>query len=388
MCLADFIDRLDDTKSGTWHSLCRAILLEKGGVPLDKFDADHSIKNVLTAEETALMRYCIKNLSLEDILVRLSTRDEFMPMTIKLIMSLYQPQTVTIHAHFAHLNYGSNTFFPWYMVDSPSTGYSLKQTFKDDYACITLSSASGRTYDWGKNKPILLEEPPLESLEQSLSTMDENLIFLPMNSMTDSDWHKIRRVGSTLFEGMAQFVDVVPCTRTDGIIVVKEAEPIPSRQHTSKEIDDNFLRRLVDAASKYPLEQKTRPQQNGFVGPESAIIQNGEIVNSDSIVFDVCEEMPEMPGGTPALMNYLQRNIHYPLEAQEAKKKGVVLVQFIVEKDGSISNPVVKMSVDPLLDAEAVRVITTMPKWNPGKQKGIPVRSRCNIPVRFVLVQP
>jgi TonB family protein len=105
----------------------------------------------------------------------------------------------------------------------------------------------------------------------------------------------------------------------------------------------------------------------------------------DDEVFQVVEEMPQYPGGVEALMDNLKKNLRYPKEAQDARKEGRVIAQFVVEKDGSITGVEVVRSVDPLLDAEAVRVIREMPKWTPGKQKGEPVRVKFTIPVSFKL---
>ena len=102
-------------------------------------------------------------------------------------------------------------------------------------------------------------------------------------------------------------------------------------------------------------------------------------------VFDVVEQMPSFPGGQQKLMDYLSENIRYPKELAEACIQGRVIVSFIVEKDGSISNVKVLKSLDPLLDKEAVRVVSGMPKWNPGKQNDVAVRVRYIIPVTFRL---
>ena len=102
-------------------------------------------------------------------------------------------------------------------------------------------------------------------------------------------------------------------------------------------------------------------------------------------VFDVVEQMPSFPGGQQKLMDYLSENIRYPKELAEASIQGRVIVTFIVEKDGSISNVKVAKSLDPLLDKEAMRVVSSMPKWNPGKQSGIAVRVKYTLPVTFRL---
>ncbi len=102
-------------------------------------------------------------------------------------------------------------------------------------------------------------------------------------------------------------------------------------------------------------------------------------------VFDVVEQMPSFPGGMSALMNYLNNNIKYPVIAEENGIQGRVIVQFIVGKDGHISNVKVAKSVDPSLDKEAVRVVKSMPKWIPGKQNGQAVTVRYTLPVTFRL---
>ena len=102
-------------------------------------------------------------------------------------------------------------------------------------------------------------------------------------------------------------------------------------------------------------------------------------------IFQVVEEQPMFPGGMQELMKFLQTNIRYPKEAQARGLQGRVVVQFVVNKDGSICEENVVKSVDPQLDAEALRVLRSMPNWTPGKQRGEPVRVRFTIPVTFKL---
>ena len=102
-------------------------------------------------------------------------------------------------------------------------------------------------------------------------------------------------------------------------------------------------------------------------------------------VFDVVEEMPSFPGGQGALMSYLASNIKYPVVAQENGVQGRVIVSFVVERDGSISDVKVARSVDPSLDREAQRVVKSMPRWKPGKQNGSAVRVKYTVPVVFRL---
>lgn len=102
-------------------------------------------------------------------------------------------------------------------------------------------------------------------------------------------------------------------------------------------------------------------------------------------IFMVVEQMPEFPGGIKELMDYLGTNVKYPENAMKKNVQGRVVVQFVVEKDGSLSEASVIRSIDPDLDAEALRVVQTMPKWKPGMQKGQAVRVKYTLPVSFKL---
>ena len=102
-------------------------------------------------------------------------------------------------------------------------------------------------------------------------------------------------------------------------------------------------------------------------------------------VFDVVEVMPSFPGGQGALLSYLSTHVKYPVVAQENGVQGRVTVSFVVERDGSITDVHVVRSVDPSLDREAARVVSSMPNWQPGKQNGSAVRVKFNVPVQFKL---
>lgn len=102
-------------------------------------------------------------------------------------------------------------------------------------------------------------------------------------------------------------------------------------------------------------------------------------------VFTVVEQMPMFPGGDAALMSYLANNIHYPTVAAENGVQGRVVVGFVVERDGSITDVRILRGVDPSLDREAMRVVKSMPRWTPGKQNGSAVRVKYQVPVAFRL---
>lgn len=107
--------------------------------------------------------------------------------------------------------------------------------------------------------------------------------------------------------------------------------------------------------------------------------------NDENKVYDVVEEIPHFPGGNAALMKYLETEVKYPEEAKIKKVQGRVIVTFVVEKDGRITNGKVARSLDPLLDTEALRLVGKMPRWTPGKQDGKAVRVKYIIPVTFRL---
>ena len=108
-------------------------------------------------------------------------------------------------------------------------------------------------------------------------------------------------------------------------------------------------------------------------------------VEGESDVYQIVEQMPKFPGGEAELFHYISKNIHYPQKAREKGIQGRVFIGFIVEKDGSISNVRNLRGVDSELDAEAIRVVESMPRWKPGMHRGEPVRVSYQIPIVFKL---
>ena len=139
--------------------------------------------------------------------------------------------------------------------------------------------------------------------------------------------------------------------------------------------EETQLDEVVAVAHPVTQEKPVQPS------PKHSVMQNSE-------VFIVVEQMPEYPGGMGELMKFLGRNLKYPAEAHKNNIQGRVIVQFTVMKDGSIADMNVKRSVHPLLDAEAIRILSTMPKWKPGTQRGEAVNVRYTIPVTFRLSKP
>ena len=133
------------------------------------------------------------------------------------------------------------------------------------------------------------------------------------------------------------------------------------------------------------LDVKGNDDANGEVLKIKEAVAQPEPKPEVEKVFDVVEQMPSFPGGPSALMEWLSNNVKYPVVAQENGVQGRVVVSFVVERDGSITDVNILRGVDPSLDREAMRVVKSMPKWTPGKQNGSAVRVKYQVPVSFRL---
>jgi len=124
-------------------------------------------------------------------------------------------------------------------------------------------------------------------------------------------------------------------------------------------------------------------QAQTYVAPAAAAQEEEE--ESSQPIFTIVEEMPKFPGGDAELLKFLSSSIKYPVIAQENGIQGRVICAFVVNRDGSVVDAEVVRGVDPSLDKEALRVVNTMPKWTPGKQRGKPVRVKYTVPITFRL---
>lgn len=180
--------------------------------------------------------------------------------------------------------------------------------------------------------------------------------------------------------------EVIPITQP----IFAAAPPPPAETPAVAEILDIVDNNQDIEEEKIESSEDTHEATSGPSAPVSGPVMAGPpapaIEESDEgEIFEVVEQNPMFPGGEKALMQYLQKNLKYPASAQENNIQGRVMVQFVVNKDGSIVEPKVLRSVDPALDKEAMRVVTSMPKWTPGKQRGKTVRVRFTLPVTFRL---
>lgn len=152
-----------------------------------------------------------------------------------------------------------------------------------------------------------------------------------------------------------------------------------------KECLEKQIKEVRLASDNDSESQLTIVSQSSESAPQSVQkVASSEIPTANE-VFMVVENMPEFPGGMSACLKFLADHVAYPKEAAEKKIQGRVIVQFVVMKDGSIANARVLRAVDPLLDAEALRVIGLMPKWKPGTQRGQAVNVKFTMPVTFRL---
>lgn len=163
-------------------------------------------------------------------------------------------------------------------------------------------------------------------------------------------------------------------------VIKKDSEVKPEEELKSQ--DD--LNKSTTAIGSFDV--KGNDEAGGEVLKAKEVIAQPEPPKEEETkVFDVVEVMPSFPGGQAALFEYLSKNIKYPVVAEENGVQGRVIVTFVVERNGSITDVQVAKSVDPSLDKEAVRVVKSMPHWIPGKQNGSAVRVKFTVPVTFRL---
>lgn len=174
--------------------------------------------------------------------------------------------------------------------------------------------------------------------------------------------------------------------RIIGNAVLGERDGLPPRPSEPPQILETLT--IVDDE---PEKKEPEKKETNAIEPPAVEIQylpstvEGKETVDDNRVYDAVEEMPAFPGGQAAFMNYLSSNMKYPKDCQEAGIQGRVVVQFVIGKDGRIMNARVIKSVHPSLDKEALRVVNSMPRWTPGKQKGKPVSVTYTVPLMFRL---
>ena len=188
---------------------------------------------------------------------------------------------------------------------------------------------------------------------------------------------------------VASFVseeEVVPITQP----IFTAAPPPPADAPQVAEIIDIVDNETEIVEEKIETSESTDAAITGPTAPVSGPVMAGppapvQEESDEGEIFEVVEQNPAFPGGDKALLEWLQKNLKYPSSAQENGIQGRVMVSFVVNKDGSVVDPKVIRSVDAALDKEAMRVVSAMPKWIPGKQRGKTVRVKYTLPVTFRL---
>ena len=173
-----------------------------------------------------------------------------------------------------------------------------------------------------------------------------------------------------------------PAAGCDSMVVGKVA--VPEEPDTASFVKEQQSRKPAPAPKAPLVAQEEEDDEKVLIVGEVGYVPPEE-PDTTKVFGDIAEQMPSFPGGDRKLMEYLESSIQYPPECKESCIQGRVIVTFVVERDGSISQAKVAKSLDPLLDAEALRVVNAMPKWIPGRQNGVTVAVKYTIPVTFRL---
>lgn len=289
-----------------------------------------------------------------------------------------EPLRIKYNGHFAfHLD-GKKTSF-----DVAIRGYTVltiaDKTGNDKPLFIVDGVKMGKEFDMNSLKRSDIENTIIYQKEAAIATYGEEgkngaVIITTKDDSTKDATHQ------TLAE---KFGKDKPLIIIDDVKMNKDFE---LNKIESKDIESISVLKNESAISKYGDAGK-----NGVIIITTKASKNAKkdvTTNRDKApndVFVVVEKQPEFPGGTSEMMKFLSENIKYPVEAKEKGIDGRVIVNFIVNKDGSISDPNVVRGANPLLDAEALRVISMMPKWKPGEQRGQHVNVRFTLPIVFRL---
>lgn len=162
-------------------------------------------------------------------------------------------------------------------------------------------------------------------------------------------------------------------------------EIVPVETIVSEPVDNNNVEQTLNHVTKAAQNKKNEVLSQNFNQQQKQEDSFENTQPETNSPMRYAEKMPEYIGGTKALYTFLRNNLVYPDEARRTGVEGSVLIEFVVEKDGSISNVKVVTPLSPECDAEAIRVIKKLPKWKPGEKMGKPVRVYYNIPIRFTL---
>ena len=227
---------------------------------------------------------------------------------------------------------------------------------------------------WGKYSDYRQEKAAIEAKMQA-----EKMLAAQLEQMEQQEEEEIepeeQKVEIEIPEVPQEVLATVQVTQ---IAIVDEVKN--EVMEMEEQLEDNTARGVVnqegsDDADKFKAVQ------------EAVVVKEPEPAPKEDEIFVAVEQQAEFPGGMAALMKWLSNNIRYPEAAQQNDVQGRVIVKFVVEKDGSVSQAQIVKGVDKDLDKEALRVVNKMPKWQAGKNNGVAVRSYFTLPVNFRLQQ-
>ena len=261
--------------------------------------------------------------------------------------------------------------FLWLQWFNPAA-WLLRQELQAVHEFEADAAVLGMGYDSKEYKLLLIEKAVGSSRYTLANSLNHSSLInriTMMQKRKSNPWARMK------------YAFVLPVAAT---AMAAFARPEISRQMaeiSSAKITD--LSRMVQTTAA----ERTRPEAIDTTTSAREVMVTGYAQFTDNKVYESVEVMPEFPGGQAELLKFVAKSIKYPTEAQRKGAQGRVIVKFVVETNGSISNIHVVKGIDPLLDAEAIRVCTTMPTWAPARQEGKAVRCYYTIPVTFRLVK-
>lgn len=261
--------------------------------------------------------------------------------------------------------------FLWLQWFNPAA-WLLRQELQAVHEFEADAAVLGMGYDSKEYKLLLIEKAVGSSRYTLANSLNHSSLInriTMMQKRKSNPWARMK------------YAFVLPVAAT---AMAAFARPEISRQMaeiSSAKITD--LSRMVQTTAA----ERTRPEAIDTTTSAREVMVTGYAQFTDNKVYESAEVMPEFPGGQAELLKFVAKRVKYPTEAQRKGAQGRVIVKFVVETNGSISNIHVVKGIDPLLDAEAIRVCTTMPTWAPARQEGKAVRCYYTIPVTFGLVK-
>ena len=262
--------------------------------------------------------------------------------------------------------------------------YTSKDSFllktKENFSKKSMLCAQGHIIDEGDKEPIAGAYISAKlSKRRTVTDIDGNFTL----NVEQGDTITVSFIGMQdrvikLSEMSQDKLNIITLTRSSAnllgeVVVVRGTAPIIKKDKASQKSKQ-------EKEAKEDKKQNKKTEQNKATNSQPAIAADTTDSNK---IFGAMEEMASFPGGSAACMKYIADNIRAPKECEESDAQGRVILGFTVNEDGSLSDIKVMRSITPYLDKEAIRVVKSMPKWNPAKQNGKPVKSKYTLPVKF-----